>query len=179
MLLLGWGRQGREGGTEEDMPRGGETLEASCATVPSSSLVTLLRNKCRSSSERTRVCEREDEAALVCEWEGGSRQASVCFCAAEGEGQAAAQCSAQLLSKLVFLSLSPPVSLSCALSPLGWACSVCLSTTGSGEPPRSKAGCRFRRRGERQAKATYRCMLRAVGEIAINDLTKDRTGGQL
>lgn len=37
-----------------------------------------------------------------------------------GEGQAAVQCSTQLLSKLVFLSVSPPVSL----SPVGWACSV-------------------------------------------------------
>lgn len=121
MLLLGWGRQGREGRTEEDMPRGGETLEASCATVLSSSLVTLLCNKCRSSSERTRVGE-EDEAVLMCEWEGGSRQASVCFCAAEGEGQAAAQCSAQLLSKLVFLSVSPPVFSLSLSAGLGLLC---------------------------------------------------------
>lgn len=47
----------------------------------------------------------EDGAVLMCKREGGSRQASVCFCAAEGEGQTAAQCSAQLLSKLVFLSV--------------------------------------------------------------------------
>lgn len=60
----------------------------------------------------------EDETVLMCERQGGSRQASVCFCAVEGEGQAAVQCAAQLLSKLVFLSvrLLPFLSLS-----LRWA----------------------------------------------------------
>lgn len=99
------------------MPRGGERLEASCATVLSSSLATLLRNKCRLSSERTHVGE-EDETVLMCERQGGSRQASVCFCAVEGEGQAAVQCAAQLLSKLVFLSVCLlPFSLSPSAGP--------------------------------------------------------------
>lgn len=105
----------------------------------------LVRRHSSVISERTLVGE-EAEAELVRGREGGSREASVCFCAVEGEGQAAVQCSAQLLSKLLFLS----VYLLPSLSPLGWAFSACLSTTGSGEtsakqswlllqPPRGKA----------------------------------------
>ncbi len=86
------------------MPKGEETLEVFYPTVLSCSLATLLRNKCMSLREGTRVAEGA-EAILVCERERGSRQASVCFCAGEGDGQAAAQCSAQLLCELVLLSV--------------------------------------------------------------------------
>lgn len=51
-------------------------------------------NTYRSSSGRIHVGGR------MCEWESGSRKASVSLCVEKGEGQAAVQRSAQLLCKL-------------------------------------------------------------------------------
>lgn len=113
MFLFGLGRKVREEETEKNMlKRRGGGLEAYSAVLfPCDSPVVRVDHRVGEPWE-------EDEAVLMCEWEGGSRQASVCFCAAEpgrGEGQAAVQCSAQLLSKLIFRSVSPPFSFSAGL----------------------------------------------------------------
>lgn len=79
---------------EDDMVRrGGETLETFCAEPPSHSPATLLSSALNAVQVRGGRCVNGREA------EGKHLSVSL----QGGRGQAAAQCSAQLLSKLLSL----------------------------------------------------------------------------